>query len=100
MLNWKLPQSRALTHADLCPGGPMQLYRATAERHFVLIRGGDSRFKNVLDCRQEVHESALREPAAIGRQLIATQVVKLLMSSGIAPVIEANRAHVGDGALQ
>jgi hypothetical protein len=28
------------------------------------------------------------------------QVIELLMSSGVAPVFEANRAHVNDGALQ
>jgi hypothetical protein len=66
VLNSKLPQSRALTHADLCPDGPVQLYRTTAERHFVLIGGGDSWFKNVLDCRQEVHESAFKSARLTG----------------------------------
>lgn len=54
VLNARLPPQKALTPADLIPGGPLLPYRATATRHYVLIRGGDARFDNVVDQRLPV----------------------------------------------
>jgi uncharacterized protein YhbP (UPF0306 family) len=54
VMNTKLPSHQALAPADLFPTGPLQPYRATLTRHYVLIRGGDARFDNVVDQRLEV----------------------------------------------
>ena len=54
VLNARLPPQKALALADLLPTGPLQPYRATATRHYVLIRGGDTRFDNVVDERRPV----------------------------------------------
>jgi hypothetical protein len=54
VLNTKLPSHQALALRDLPPTGPLQPYRATVTRHYVLIRGGDARFDNVVDQRLEV----------------------------------------------
>lgn len=54
VMNTKLPSHQALASTDLFPSGPLQPYRATVARHYVLIRGGDARFDNVVDQRLEV----------------------------------------------
>ena len=54
LLNTRLPISHHLGPEDLIPAGPLQVYQAVITRHFVLIRGGDSRFDNVTDARLEV----------------------------------------------
>jgi hypothetical protein len=51
VMNTKLPAHQALAPSDLYPTGPLKPYRATVTRHYVLIRGGDSRFDNVVDQR-------------------------------------------------
>ncbi|MFC7639838.1 hypothetical protein ACFQX6_01335 [Streptosporangium lutulentum] len=53
-LNARLPAGKELTGDDLAPSGPMLAYSADVLRHFVLIRGGDSRFDNVTDGRLRV----------------------------------------------
>jgi hypothetical protein len=53
-LNSRLPASHQLGTEDLEPSGPLQAYRAAITRHFVLIRGGDTRFDNVTDARLAV----------------------------------------------
>lgn len=54
ILNTRLPPRQALSLADLPPAGPLQPYRATVTGHYVLIRGGDARFDNVVDDRLPV----------------------------------------------
>lgn len=54
LLNARLPADKQLSRDDLEPAGPMRLYQATITRHYVLIRGGDSRFENVTDARLPV----------------------------------------------
>jgi uncharacterized protein YhbP (UPF0306 family) len=54
VLNARLPVSHQLGPDDLEPSGPLQVYQATITRHFVLIRGGDTRFDNVTDARLAV----------------------------------------------
>jgi uncharacterized protein YhbP (UPF0306 family) len=54
VLNARLPASHRLGSEDLEPTGPLRVYEARVARHFVLIRGGDSRFDNVTDARLEV----------------------------------------------
>jgi uncharacterized protein YhbP (UPF0306 family) len=76
VLNSKLPPPHALTPADLCPTGPMQVYHATVDRHFVLIRGGDARFDNVVDRRQEVRGLAA-SVAVFPRRSNSQQSVRL-----------------------
>lgn len=58
VLNDKLPPRQALNSGDLYPPGPLAVFRATVERFFVLIRGGDPRFENVIDQRLEVRRPA------------------------------------------
>ncbi|WP_246090142.1 pyridoxamine 5'-phosphate oxidase family protein [Nonomuraea deserti] len=53
-LNARLPAGRKLSGDDLAPSGPWLAYCADVRRHFVLIRGGDSRFDNVTDARLRV----------------------------------------------
>jgi nitroimidazol reductase NimA-like FMN-containing flavoprotein (pyridoxamine 5'-phosphate oxidase superfamily) len=53
-LNSRLPASHQLGTEDLEPSGPLQVYQAAITRHFVLIRGGDTRFDNVTDARLAV----------------------------------------------
>ncbi len=65
VLNTRLPPRHQLGPEDLGPDGPMQVYQALVTRHFVLIRGGDSRFDNVTDARLEVtppESGAARSP--------------------------------------
>lgn len=54
LLNTRLPISHQLGPEDLEPAGPLQVYQAVITRHFVLIRGGDTRFDNVTDARLAV----------------------------------------------
>ncbi|MER5649320.1 pyridoxamine 5'-phosphate oxidase family protein [Streptosporangium sp. NPDC002524] len=53
-LNARLPEGKELTGDDLAPSGPLVAYSADVRRHFVLVRGGDSRFENVTDARLRV----------------------------------------------
>jgi uncharacterized protein YhbP (UPF0306 family) len=53
-LNARIPASHRLGPADIEPAGPMRAYQATISQHFVLIRGGDPRFSNVVDARLAV----------------------------------------------
>src|SRR5215469_5798683 len=50
-LNTRLPAGHQLGPEDIAPAGPLQVYQATITQHFVLIRGGDARFGNVVDAR-------------------------------------------------
>jgi uncharacterized protein YhbP (UPF0306 family) len=59
VLNARLPARQALALTDLHPTGPLQAYRASATRHYVLIRGGDARFDNVVDQRLPVRAPEL-----------------------------------------
>ncbi|MEV0729679.1 pyridoxamine 5'-phosphate oxidase family protein [Polymorphospora sp. NPDC050346] len=54
VLNTRLPTSHQLGPDDLEPAGPLQVYQAAIARHFILIRGGDTRFDNVTDARLAV----------------------------------------------
>jgi Pyridoxamine 5'-phosphate oxidase len=54
VLNSRLPASHQLGTEDLEPSGPLRVYQADITRHFVLIRGGDTRFDNVTDARLAV----------------------------------------------
>ena len=54
LLNTRLPASHQLGPDDLEPAGPLRVYQAAITRHFVLIRGGDTRFDNVTDTRLAV----------------------------------------------
>ena len=54
LLNNRLPAGKQLSLDDVGPAGPMRLYQATVTMHYVLIRGGDSRFDNVTDARLPV----------------------------------------------
>lgn len=54
LLNARLPTGRQLGTHDLAPEGPLRVYQANVTRHYVLIRGGDSRFDNVTDTRLPV----------------------------------------------
>ncbi|WP_066364879.1 pyridoxamine 5'-phosphate oxidase family protein [Herbidospora mongoliensis] len=53
-LNARLPTGKELTGDDLAPSGTLLAYSADVRTHFVLIRGGDSRFDNVTDARLRV----------------------------------------------
>jgi uncharacterized protein YhbP (UPF0306 family) len=54
VLNSRLPASHQLGTEDLGPSGPLEVYQVAVNRHFVLIRGGDTRFDNVTDARLAV----------------------------------------------
>jgi nitroimidazol reductase NimA-like FMN-containing flavoprotein (pyridoxamine 5'-phosphate oxidase superfamily) len=54
VLNNRLPDHQQLGPEDLRPAGTLRVYEAVITRHFVLIRGGDSRFDNVTDGRLPV----------------------------------------------
>lgn len=54
LLNDRLPADRQLADDDLAPHGLLQAYKADVRQHFVLIRGGDTRFDNVTDARLHV----------------------------------------------
>jgi len=56
LLNNRVPAGKQLTADDVGRAGPMRLYQATVTQHYVLIRGGDSRFDNVTDARLPVAE--------------------------------------------
>jgi uncharacterized protein YhbP (UPF0306 family) len=53
-LNLRLPQGKQLTVEDLQPHGPMAIYRADLRRHYVLVRGGNPDYGNILDMTLEV----------------------------------------------
>ncbi|HEY2506464.1 MAG TPA: pyridoxamine 5'-phosphate oxidase family protein [Streptosporangiaceae bacterium] len=53
-LNTRLPDSHHLGPQDIAPAGPLQVYQATINQHFVLIRGGDKRFGHDVDTRLAV----------------------------------------------
>jgi uncharacterized protein YhbP (UPF0306 family) len=63
LLNDRVPTGKRLGPDDVGPAGPMRLYQATITQHYVLIRGGDSRFDNVTDARLPVSESDGQTPA-------------------------------------
>jgi uncharacterized protein YhbP (UPF0306 family) len=63
VLNSRLPDSHRLGTEDLEPSGPLQVYQAAITRHFVLIRGGDTRFDNVTDARLAVSPPDPSTPA-------------------------------------
>jgi uncharacterized protein YhbP (UPF0306 family) len=54
LLNTRLPAKQALGVDDLEPAGSLRVYQAAITRHFVLIRGGDTRFDNATDARLAV----------------------------------------------
>jgi uncharacterized protein YhbP (UPF0306 family) len=53
-LNARLPASHRLGPEDIAPAGPLQVYQASITQHFVLIRGGDTRFGHDVDTRLAV----------------------------------------------
>jgi uncharacterized protein YhbP (UPF0306 family) len=53
-LNLRLPQGKQLTVEDLQPHGPMAIYRADLRRRYVLVRGGNPDYENILDMTLEV----------------------------------------------
>lgn len=57
VLNTRLPDGRHLDTGDLAPNGLLRVYQADVTEHFVLIRGGDQRFDNVIDMRLPVSPS-------------------------------------------
>jgi len=54
LLNSRLRTGHQLGPDDLEPVGPLRAYQATIASHFVLVRGGDTRFDNVTDARLPV----------------------------------------------
>jgi len=54
VLNTRVPAGQRLGPEDLEPAGPLRVYQAVITSHFVLIRGGDTRFDNVTDARLAV----------------------------------------------
>ncbi len=54
VLNARLPADRQLGSDDLLPRGPLAVYEAAVEDHYVLIRGGEPRFDNDVDTRRRV----------------------------------------------
>ncbi|MFD0636509.1 pyridoxamine 5'-phosphate oxidase family protein [Catenulispora yoronensis] len=62
LLNDRLPTGKRLEPDDVGPAGPMRLYQATITAHYVLIRGGDTRFENVTDARLLVTEADTEAP--------------------------------------
>jgi uncharacterized protein YhbP (UPF0306 family) len=59
VLNSRLPPDKALNADDVQPGGPLEIYCATLSQHYVLVRGGDTRFDNEFDARMEVTPPSL-----------------------------------------
>jgi uncharacterized protein YhbP (UPF0306 family) len=53
-LNSRLPQGKLLSAEDLQPNGPLVVYRADLRHRFVLVRGGNPDYRNVLDMTLEV----------------------------------------------
>ena len=62
LLNDRVPAAKHLEPADVGPAGPMRVYQAAVTQHYVLIRGGDTRFDNITDARLPVAESDGRAP--------------------------------------
>jgi hypothetical protein len=54
LLNAPLPERQHLGPDDLKPTGPLHVYQAEINQHYVLIRGGDPSFDNVTDARLAV----------------------------------------------
>ena len=48
-LNARLPPGKQLAAEDLQPHGPLLVYRATLRERYVLVRGGDAHYGNVVD---------------------------------------------------
>jgi nitroimidazol reductase NimA-like FMN-containing flavoprotein (pyridoxamine 5'-phosphate oxidase superfamily) len=67
VLNTRLPDRQQLGPEDLEPAGTLRVYRAEVTRHFVLVRGGDSRFDNVTDARLPVTPPEPGPPPERGR---------------------------------
>ncbi len=53
-LNLRLPHDKQLSGDDLQPRGPLLIYRADLRRCYVLVRGGNPEFGNVVDMTVEV----------------------------------------------
>ncbi len=53
-LNARLPQAERLNRDDLQPAGPLVGYQATLRHRYVLVRGGDPEYGNVVDTTMEV----------------------------------------------
>jgi uncharacterized protein YhbP (UPF0306 family) len=53
-LNSRLPQRKQLSAEDLQPRGPLVVYRADLRHRYVLVRGGNPEYRNVLDMTLEV----------------------------------------------
>lgn len=53
-LNTRLPAGRQLSSDDLGPRGPLAVYEAAVDDHYVLVRGGDPRFDNDVDTSYRV----------------------------------------------
>ena len=53
-LNARLPAASQLTDDDVRPRGPMAVYVAELQHRYVLVRGGDPEYGNVLDMTLEV----------------------------------------------
>jgi hypothetical protein len=53
-LNSRLPEGKQLSVDDLQPHGPLAVYRADLRHRFVLVRGGNPEYRNVLDMTLEV----------------------------------------------
>lgn len=57
-LNARLPAGRQLSSDDLGPRGPLVVYEAAVDDHYVLVRGGDPRFDNDVDTSYRVAPTA------------------------------------------
>ena len=64
LLNDRVPAAKHLEPADVRTAGPMRVYQATITQHYVLVRGGDTRFDSVTDARLPVAEPDARAPAS------------------------------------
>jgi len=53
-LNSRVPVDKRIGPEDITPAGALTVYRATLQRRYVLIRGGNPDLQNVLDMRLEV----------------------------------------------
>ena len=53
-LNARLPQDKLLSTDDLQPAGPLLVYQADLRHSYVLVRGGNKDYGNVVDTTVEV----------------------------------------------
>ncbi len=53
-LNSRLPPDKQLVAEDLQPRGPLLVYQADLEHSYLLVRGGDPAYGNVIDTTVEV----------------------------------------------